>query len=218
MARDCWRVVALLDSEMAGLPPMLDGIATWMMLRLLSASRRAEVERSQARLDTLAIGLRRSSMADVCHIPRASAPCCGSRPADAAWIDEAAAGPLRYEPARVSVVTWFVVGDGRRLERMVRHVDTLGPQRNGRSGVVGEWRVEPWLWNWSWFADLGGDGPPETRYRIMRPLPENPAKPLTCLGGRPAVMPCKPPYWRTEAIPCRVPVWMAGPEAGEGHG
>lgn len=75
-------------------------------------------------------------------------------------------------------VTWYCVGDGEEIERMLEtHVHYIGKYRGRGYGLVREWVVEPWEHDWSVW---GPDGEP------MRPIPHEEGTEMCRL---------RPPYW-----------------------
>lgn len=207
MARDTWRVVAYLDTPLRRLPPALDGILLHARIRQMNAAERPW-RTDETAMDSLPLPVVRGQMGGLRHIPRVSAACYGSWPADGDWIAEAAAGPLAYDPERAAVLTWFAVGHGEGIERMLRDVRQLDSDRRSRHGIVDRWEVEPWPEDWSWTAHLGAvDGAGRPLPHLMRVLPDTPLSGLRCCGERRTRARYRPPYAVSQAVPCLAPTW-----------
>lgn len=214
MPRDTWRVVAYLDTPLAGVPPLLDAVLLSRRLRVMSWLRRLEVEADQWRLDQLPLPVVRNAICDTPNIPRASCALYGTEALEGDWLLEAAANPLKYDAERVTVLTWFAAGSGEGLADMLGDVVRLGPQHTSDSGAVGRWVVERWPHDWGWFASIGSDRPQAGKEAslLMRPLPEPDRQRVRCSGARRTIGPVKPPYGTAEQVRCVVPRWMAAPD------
>lgn len=97
------------------------------------------------------------------------------------------------------VLRWHVVGDGAKLESLLRIVHALGRGRQGGLGAVQGWRVRPAASDWSWVRD----GQP------TRPLPvASRAAAVVEFGKRAEVarIGYRAPYWHPQVSRlCAVP-------------
>ena len=76
-------------------------------------------------------------------------------------------------------ITWYAVGDGKELQRMLNQVSYIGKNRSQGFGWVKEWIIESWHADWSERDDQG---------RLMRDLPV----PADLAEGYEGI---RPPYW-----------------------
>lgn len=104
------------------------------------------------------------------------------------------------------VLRWCVVGDGEKLERLLRLVHALGRGRQGGLGAVQGWRVRPAASDWSWTQE----DPAAPRRRVpTRPLPVSSREAAVAeFGPRAEVarIGYRAPYWHPAvARLCAVP-------------
>jgi CRISPR type IV-associated protein Csf3 len=84
-------------------------------------------------------------------------------------------------------VEWFVVGDKKRIRRLLRFCTAIGKKTSQGYGAVLKWEVHNWRWDWSIY---------DCRGRLMRAVP---AEKGTLYGIRPS-------YWNPKhQFPCRLP-------------
>ncbi|HEX6940912.1 MAG TPA: hypothetical protein VF158_15955 [Longimicrobiales bacterium] len=98
-------------------------------------------------------------------------------------------------------IDWWVMGDRRLLEDLLRDVHTIGGKRSGGLGQVQGWEIAP-ANPWSWFGPGG---------RLMRPLPAH--FELARRSSRHDIREgtVRAPYWhpRTRML-CCVPIQRVG--------
>lgn len=86
-------------------------------------------------------------------------------------------------------VTWYGVGDGAALERLLAHATHIGKKTSQGYGAVLRWEVDPWPADWSVY---NGEG------RLMRALPSD----VGVLTGY------RPSYWvRSNQTVCTMPTY-----------
>jgi len=104
------------------------------------------------------------------------------------------------------VLRWYVVGDGAKLEQLLRLVHALGRGRQGGLGAVQGWRVRTAASDWSWTQE---DPTAERRQVPTRPLPvSSKAAAVAEFGPRAEVarIGYRAPYWHPSVSRlCAVP-------------
>lgn len=108
----------------------------------------------------------------------------------------------RYAPLRIRLIDkifWFVRGDRKEINKLLKKIIGLGHCRNIGYGVIGSWEYEEQENDYSIFAMHQG------KNVIMKTLPISAAKKYT--GYRHSYGGAFPPYWHPEtymeiAIPC----------------
>lgn len=89
-------------------------------------------------------------------------------------------------------VSWYVVGDGAAIRRLLAHCTHIGKKHSQGYGAVLRWDVEPWRADWS----VRGPGG-----QLMRAVPSD-AHGAMLTGFRPS-------YWLPQhQAPCLVPTYI----------
>ena len=97
------------------------------------------------------------------------------------------------------VLRWCVVGDGAKLEQLLRLVHALGRGRQGGLGAVQGWRVRPAASDWSWTQDGQPTRPLPVSSREAAVVEFGPRAEVARIGYR-------APYWHPQVSRlCAVP-------------
>lgn len=99
----------------------------------------------------------------------------------------------RYAPLRIRLVDkifWFVRGDRKEINKLLKKIIGLGHCRNIGYGMIDSWEYKEQENDYSIFADLKG------KKIIMKTLPIQVAK--NCYGYRHSYGGAFPPYWHPE--------------------
>lgn len=110
----------------------------------------------------------------------------------------------RFVPLRIRVVDsvyWFVRGDRKEINKLLKKIIALGHCRNVGYGFIGSWEYEEQEEDNSIFAKNKGG------YVLMKTLPIEAAKAKKAKGYRHSFGGAFPPYWHPEtfqevAVPC----------------
>lgn len=115
-------------------------------------------------------------------------------------------GPYKssFVPLRcrlVDKVCWFVRGDRKEINKLLKKIIVIGHLRNIGYGRIASWEYEEVENNYSMFAENNG------RSVLMKTVPIDVAKKEKCYGYRHSFGGAFPPYWHPEtfmeiAIPC----------------
>lgn len=164
-----WKVTAWLSSPLAGEPPQIDAILGWELSRRLGYKHHKKLTRdiplSQIENPPIPLAKRTIGNNDIycCSSPIIPEP-------KAEWVERiskridtdeialllspehrksllVASGPykMRYVPERIRLidrVCWFVRGDKKEINKLLKSVYALGKHRNIGYGQISEWAYE----------------------------------------------------------------------------
>ena len=221
-----WKVIAVLDSPIAGDVPYLDGILEFEMAQRQGKAGTVRRGDPAPRLGSIHLPLCRGNFAGVDYIPRCSAPIYVGREERHEYIHKrlSVENSMLLEPSErtkvaigntwtksyrlplkvvnVDRVVWYVGGSKRRpLKSLLRSVHAIGKKRSDGYGRVLRWEFEEVEHDWSWFA-------PSTAGKVlMRVLPFAETLFRDVVGYRRYFGGFAPPYWHPDrfldvAIPC----------------
>jgi CRISPR type IV-associated protein Csf3 len=222
-----WKVSAWLASPLAGEPPMLDAILAWELSRRMASKWHGktgrwtpieELPEMPIPVAKRMVGTREVYCASNPILPKPDAP---------EWVEYAnkrldtsaiaqlvdpkerksiltVGGPykMRHVPLRirlVSRVVWFVRGDRKELNKLLKRVFSLGTRREAGFGRVFKWEFEEMPEDYSIFSTRQG------KPVLMRTIPLDGAR--NVCGYKRGYGGVMPPYWHPGnqmevAVPC----------------
>ena len=223
-----WKVTAWLASPLAGDPPALDAVLAWELSRRLGSKHNRKVTRDTplAELPRVPIPLAQRTISGVdvycCSNPILPAPLAPD------WVEHinkridttqialllapkerknllVTSGPYKmvHRPQRVRLidrVCWFVRGNRREMNKLLKSVPAIGQHRGIGYGLVGHWDFEETGQDYSIFA------PCDNKMILMKTVPVG-ADLNNVYGYRLSIGGFVAPYWHQEnfgevAIPC----------------
>lgn len=223
-----WKVSAWLASPLAGDAPALDAILAWELAKRMGMKHHNKTTRATPIDEILDVPIplaKRDISGDVVYccsnpiVPEPTAPEWVERTTKrfdtseiALLLDPSqrknlltASGPYksRYAPVRVRLVPrvcWFVRGDRKEMNKLLKSVYAIGSHRNIGYGLVWKWEYEEVEADYSIYAMCRG------KPVLMKTIPLGDGVENVC-GYRRGYGAYRPPYWHPErqrevAIPC----------------
>lgn len=222
-----WKVTCWLASPLAGEPPKIDAILEWELAHRLGMKHARKLTRNVplSEIERPPIPLAQRTIAGR-DVYCSSDPILS--PTLAEWNDYqnkridtnlialmlrpeerksllVASGPykMRHVPIRVRLVervVWFVRGDRKEINKLLKSVHSLGKGRNIGYGIVHRWEFDETEEDFSIVADCRG------KPVLMKTVPTGPHL-ENYTGYRRSFGGAFPPYWHPEtygeiAIPC----------------
>jgi len=214
-----WKITAYLCSPLVGEPPMLDAIMEWELAKRMGMEHHRKLTRN-VHLSSLKRPLIPVARKDVPggQVYQCSSPIM---PGDVPeWVEHlnkrldtnkaalrlsdkqrksllTASGPykMRHVPMRIRLVdriVWFVRGDRKEINKILKSIPALGKLRHYGYGLVSRWEYEEVEANNALFANNKG------KLVLMRPLPLNAAVECGAGGYKQSFGSCDPPYWHPD--------------------
>jgi len=164
-----WKVTAWLSSPLAGEPPMLDAILEWELSARLGYKHHNKLTRdiplSELQKPPIPVSQRTINDVDVycCSSPIIPVPDSEFVERLSKRIDTSevslmlapenrksllvASGPykMRYVPERIRLVPcvcWFIRGDRKGINKLLKSIYAIGKRRNVGYGIVNKWEFE----------------------------------------------------------------------------
>jgi hypothetical protein len=223
-----WKVKCNLLSPLCGEPPMIDSLLEYELSLRLGTKHAKKTTRATklSELEKVPIPLAKRTIFNY-DIYCCSDPILGNVYADyterqskrfytdlvATILHESqrkmlltSSGPYkaRFVPQRIRLVDsiyWFVRGDRKEINKLLKKIIAVGHLRNIGYGVVGCWEYEEMENDYSIFAENKGG------FILMKTIMIEAAKEKKCKGYKHGFSGAFPPYWHPEnfkevAIPC----------------
>ena len=214
-----WKVTAYLCSPLAGEPPMLDAVMEWELAQRLGYKHHRKLVRDipLSSIDRPPIPVARKDVPGGV-VYQCSSPIIPDGVPE--WVEHlnkridtdkaalmltekqrksllVASGPykMRHAPQRIRLidrVVWFVRGDRKEMNKLLKKVPSLGKLRHYGYGMVARWEYEEVEDNHALYAMNQG------KQVVMRPLPLRAVMEHKAGGYKRSFGSCDPPYWHPD--------------------